>query len=84
VAKDCRIGKATRGVAKSVIPVAYSRVGLFCADFELQAKPKAETIYYVLVRKGGGVEGRRSDSRLPLHFGASARRISDEENFRSE
>jgi hypothetical protein len=54
VAKDCRIGKATRGVAKSVIPVAYSRVGLFCADFELQAKPKAETIYYVLVRKGGG------------------------------
>ena len=34
--------------------------------------------------EGRGVEGQRPDSRLPVHFGASAQRISDEDNFRSE
>jgi hypothetical protein len=54
VAKDYRIGEATHGVATSVIPVTYRRLGLFCADFELQPKPKTETIDYKLVRKGDG------------------------------
>jgi hypothetical protein len=53
VAKNYRIGSAVHKGARSVIPVTYARLGLFCADFQLDSHPRTETIHYELVRKGG-------------------------------
>jgi hypothetical protein len=49
-----RVGvPATRG-QEVVIPVVYSRLGLFCYDFDFQPERKLVTINYELVRRPNG------------------------------
>jgi hypothetical protein len=72
VAKDYNIGKVIHGVEKTVITVTYDRLGLFCADLELQAKPGAEPVSYELVKRDGAW---KVDSPTPDYPYISARTL---------
>lgn len=52
VVKGHSIGAAVRHGTTAVIPVAYSRVGLFCSDPSFQPEPKNIVIRYELVYRG--------------------------------
>jgi hypothetical protein len=54
VARKDRVGAAIRKGQKVVIPVAYSRLGLFCFDFNFKPEPELVTINYELVKRAGG------------------------------
>lgn len=58
---DCRwvANKATQGAAvkrgqEILIPVVYSRLGLYCYDFHFKSEPKPVTVEYELVKRPGG------------------------------
>lgn len=54
VAKEYSVGQSTKTSARVVIPVTYSRLGLFCADLKFQSKPMNEVIRYELLHRSGG------------------------------
>jgi hypothetical protein len=53
VARKDKVGAPIRKGQEVVIPVAYSRLGLFCYDFNFKPEPKLVTINYELVKRAG-------------------------------
>ncbi len=53
VARGYSVNRAVGSRDRVVIPVSYSRLGLFCVNFDFESNPKAETVRYELVRRGG-------------------------------
>lgn len=54
VVRNHWLGTPVREGQKIVIPVVYSRVGLFCYDFDFQRRAKLATINYELVNRSTG------------------------------
>ena len=53
VAKGYEVGKVAVRRNTATIPVTYSRVGRFCADFQLEIQSQSETIVYELIHQRG-------------------------------
>jgi hypothetical protein len=47
------VGTPAGNAEGMAIPVVYSRVGLFCYEFDFEANPKVATIRYELVKRQG-------------------------------
>lgn len=62
VVREHRLDAPVREGQKIVIPVVYSRLGLFCYDFDFKPGPKLATINYELVRR---LNGWKVDAPIP-------------------
>lgn len=52
VAKGYSIAPPRETAAKTIIPVTYKRIGLYCADLQFEPHYKLDKILYQLVRRG--------------------------------
>jgi len=53
IAKQHSIGQLSQHSGKVVIPVTYSRIGLFCTDLKFESQTREEVVRYELLRKNG-------------------------------
>jgi hypothetical protein len=58
------IGPAREEAAKTIVPVTYKRIGLYCVDFQFEPSPKVEKISHELVRRG---KAWKVDGPIPDH-----------------
>ncbi len=53
VASNYIFGHGVKRGDDVVVPVTYRRLGLFCANFQFESKPKTDTVRYKMVRQAG-------------------------------